>query len=249
MYARLGALALALLAPFHAAWAQTPERLDLSSDPETDYVSPKLHAIYENLGGEVPAADIMDARNLTELKKSWRPTYHSLAEFVASVQRAGWKVAAQRDLADFYVVVLLTPHGNVAAVYYAKSPAGLAAQANGTVKLFLSDRAMNQVIPDDARYDLVQRWRFSARSSSSDGSQGLMPASDGDERAPQVSTVDAQTGIPTGFSGSTVHGWLVYREGLYFVVPPNLKQYLVVFIGGPAPADQLALAFTHKGSP
>jgi hypothetical protein len=238
---------LALFATIGSASAQSMARLDLSNDPEVDSVNPKLRMIFENLGGRVPGPDIMNARDISDLETNWRPTYHSLGEFVASVQREGWKVAAKRDLSDFYVAVLLTTHGNLAAVYYAKDRAGLQAQQKGAVRLFVSDNHLRQIVPDEDRYDLVQRWKFSAISSSNDAAQGLMPGSDNDLRAPQVAMRDAQTGANNGYSMSTIHGWLVYREGLYFVMPAKIRQYLVVFIGGDAPSDRIALSLASQG--
>jgi hypothetical protein len=189
----------------------------------------------------VPGTDIMHARDITDLRENWRPTYNSLGQFADSVSRDGWVVAAKRDLPDFYVVVLLTKHGNVAGVYYAKNDLGIRAQRHGSVKLFVADKNMRQIVPDDSRFDLDQRWRYSASSSTNQGAQGLMPTGEADDRMPQVVMNDGYAN--KGYSTGTMQGWLVYHEGLYFVMPANVKQFLLVFVGGDAPGDRMALSF------
>jgi hypothetical protein len=99
----------------------TASRLDLSPDPSVDYVIPKLQIVYEYLGHDVPGNEIMQAEGLQDLKDNWRPTYNSLDEFVSGVSHQGWRVAAKRDLKDFYLAVFATPHGNIAGEYYAKT--------------------------------------------------------------------------------------------------------------------------------
>jgi hypothetical protein len=225
----------------------TAARLDLNPDPEIDFVNPKLRMIFENLGHRVPGTDIMHARVITDLRENWRPTYNSLEEFVDSVSREGWIVAAKRDLADFYVVALLTKHGNVAGVYYAKDDLGIKAQRLGSVKLFVADKNMRQIVPDDSRLDLDQRWRYSATSSTNQGAQGLMPTGEADDRMPQVAMNDVYAN--KGYSTGTMQGWLVYHEGLYFVMPGNVKQFLLVFVSGYAPGDRMALSFGKEPPP
>jgi hypothetical protein len=210
----------------------TASRLDLSPDPFVDYVLPKVQIVFEYLGHDVPGNAIVQAKDLQDLKDNWRPTYNSLDEFVASISREGWTVAAKRDLKDFYIAVFATPHGNLAGEYYAKTDEGRKLQRSGSILLFVSDGSLRQIVPDADVFTLEQRMKYSV--SAGFNVHGLMPANF-DER---------------GFRGLssngdiTYSGWLIFHEGDLFMMPSGVKHFLFVFKGGVTAGDCVELAFS-----
>jgi hypothetical protein len=212
----------------------TASRLDLSADPSVDYVVPKVQIVFEYLGHDVPGNAIMQARDLQDLKDNWSPTYSSLDEFVSDVSREGWKVAAKRDLKDFYIVVFATPHGNLAGEYYAKTSEGRELQRLGKILLFVSDSSLNQIVPDSDVFTLEQRMRYSVYAGVN--VHGLMP-----------SNFDERGFRSLGSTGDiTYSGWLIFHEGDLFMMPSGVKHFLFVFKGGATAGDSVELAFSNR---
>jgi hypothetical protein len=210
----------------------TASRLDLNPDPSVDYVVPKVQIIFEYLGHDVPGNAIMQAKDLQDLKDNWRPTYSSLDEFISGISREGWKVAAKRDLKDFYIVVFATPHGNIAGEYYAKTSEGRKLQRLGKIRLFVSDDSLKQIVPDSGVFTLEQRMKYSVYVN--DSMHGLMPAI----------FSEFQRGLISA-GGTTYSGWLIFHQGDLFVMPPGVKHFLFVFEGGANAGDRVELAFSH----
>ncbi len=212
----------------------TASRLDLSPDPLVDYIVPKKRMVVEYLGHDVPGDAIMQVKDLRDLKDNWRPTYGSLDEFVSGISREGWKVAAKRDLKNFYVVVFATPHGNVAGEYYAKTGEGRNLQRLGKILLFVSDSGFNQIVPDSDVFTLEQRMKYSVYFRNGTYIPGFMPGILNNEGGPSS---------PSG--GSTDSGWLLFHEGDLFMIPSGVKHFLFVFKGGAADGDSVVLAFSN----
>jgi hypothetical protein len=212
----------------------TASRLDLSPDPLVDYIVPKKQMVVEYLGHDVPGDAIMQVKDLRDLKDNWRPTYGSLDEFVSGISREGWKVAAKRDLKDFYVVVFATPHGNIAGEYYAKTGEGRNLQRLGKIRLFVSDSGFNQIVPDSDVFTLEQRMKYSVYFRNGTYIPGFMPGILNNEGGPSS---------PSG--GSTDSGWLVFHEGDLFMIPSGVKHFLFVFKGGATDGDSVVLAFSN----
>ena len=211
----------------------TASRLDLSPDPSVDYVVPKVKAVYEYLGHDVPGNAIMQVEGLQDLKDNWRPTFNSLDEFVSSISREGWKVVRKRDLKDFYVVVFATPHGNIAGEYYAKTSEGMKIQRLGKILLFVSDESFNQIVPDSDVFALEQRMKYSVYAGIT--VHGLMPAN-----------FDERGFRSLGFTGDvTYSGWLVFHEGDLFMMPLGVKHFLFAFKGGETDGDSVEFAFSN----
>jgi hypothetical protein len=213
----------------------TASRLDLSPDPLVDYIGPQQQLVFEYLGHDVPGNAIMQAEDLQDLKDNWRPTYRSLDEFVSSISRVGWKVAAKRDLKDFYIVVLATPQGNLAGEYYAKTDEGRKLQRWGKIQLFVSDRSFKQIVPDSNVFSLEQRMKYSAYVGSM--MHGLYPAN-----------FSPFQPLPVGRQGGALFinsGWLIFHQGDLFMMPTGVKQFLFVFKGGKIDGDSVELAFTN----
>ena len=217
----------------------TASRLDLSPDPSVDYVIPKLQIVYEYLGHDVPGNEIMQAEGLQDLKDNWRPTYNSLDEFVFGVSHQGWRVAAKRDLKDFYLAVFATPHGNIAGEYYAKTREGMKLQSRGKILLFVSDRSFKQIVPDSDVFSLEQRMGYSV--SVGDAPHGLIPANFHD--VPSEAPATASSGFLT--HGVTFSGWLIFHQGDLFMMPSGVKNFLFVFKGGATDGDSVVLAFSN----
>jgi len=217
----------------------TASRLDLSPDPLVDYVVPRAQIVFEYLGHDVPGSAIMQAEDLQDLKENWRPTYRSLDEFISSVSRDVWKVAAKRDLKDFYIVVFATPHGNLAGEYYPKTSEGRKLQNSGEILLFVSDDSFKQIVPDSDVFTLEQRMKYSV---SVDGTaHGLMPARVSD--VPRTAPATANGSFP-GY-GITFSGWVMFHQGDLFVMPPGVKHILFVFKGGATDGDSAEFAFSN----
>lgn len=212
----------------------TASRLDLSPDPLVDYIVPKKRMVVEYLGHDVPGEAIMQVRDLRDLKDNWRPTYGSLDEFVSGISREGWKVAAKRDLKDFYVVVFATPHGNVAGEYYAKTTEGRNLQRLGEILLFVSDSSFRQIVPDSDVFTLEQRMKYSVYFRNGTYIPGFMPGILNNEGGPSS---------PSG--GSTDSGWLIFHEGDLFMMPSGVKSFLFVFKAGATERDSVALSFSN----
>jgi len=208
----------------------TASRLDLSPDPSVDYVVPKLQIVYEYLGHDVPGNEIMQAEGLQDLKDNWRPTYGSLDEFVSGISREGWKVAAKRDLRDFYLAVFATPHGNVAGEYYAKTREGMELQSRGKILLFVSDRSFKQIVPDSDVFTLEQRMKYSVYASSK--MHGLFPA-------------NFSAFQPVGGDLFIFSGWLIFHQDDLFMMPSGVKNFLFVFKGGATDGDNVEFAFSN----
>jgi hypothetical protein len=208
----------------------TASRLDLSPDPLVDYIVPKVQIVFEYLGHDVPGNAIMQAKDLQDLKDNWRPSYGSLDEFVSSISREGWKVAAKRDLKDFYLAVFATPQGNLAGEYYAKTSEGRKLQRRGKILLFVSDRGFKQIVPDSDVFTLEQRMKYSVYVSSM--MHGLFPAN--------FSAFQPSGGDLTIFSG-----WLIFHQGDLFMMPSGVKQFLFVFKGGATAGDSVVFAFSN----
>jgi hypothetical protein len=217
----------------------TASRLDLSPDPSVDYVIPKLQIVYEYLGHDVPGNEIMQAEGLQDLKDNWRPTYNSLDEFVSGVSHQGWRVAAKRDLKDFYLAVFATPHGNIAGEYYAKTREGMELQSRGKILLFVSDRSFKQIVPDSDVFSLEQRMGYSV--SVGDAPHGLMPANFHD--VPSEAPATASSGFLT--HGVTFSGWLIFHQGDLFMMPKGTKTFLFVFKGDETDGDSVVLVFSN----
>jgi hypothetical protein len=213
--------------------AVTASRLDLSPDPSVDYVVPKVQIVFEYLGHDVPGNAIMQAKDLQDLKDNWRPTFGSLGEFISSVSREGWKVAAKRDLKDFYLAVFATPNGNVAGEYYAKTREGRRLQSWGKIRLFVSDQSFKQIVPDSDVFALEQRMKYSVFVSSN--VHGLMPANF-EERGFNGLVVSG---------GTTLSGWLSFHEGDLFMMPSGVKHFLFVFKGGVTAGNSAEFAFSN----
>jgi hypothetical protein len=216
----------------------TASRLDLSPDPSVDYVVPKLQIVYEYLGHDVPGNEIMQAEGLQDLKDNWRPTYSSLDEFVSGISREGWKVAAKRDLRDFFVAVFVTPHGNIAGEYYAKTREGMELQSRRKILLFVSDRSFNQIVPDSDVFTLEQRMKYSV---SVGDAHGLMPANFHDVPSEAPATASS----PPLTHGVTFSGWLIFHQGDLFMMPSGVKNFLFVFKGGATAGDSVEFAFSN----
>jgi len=206
----------------------TASRLDLSPDPSVDYVVPKLQIVYEYLGHDVPGNEIMQAEGLQDLKDNWRPTYNSLDEFVFGVSHQGWRVAAKRDLKDFYLAVFATPHGNIAGEYYAKTREGMKLQSRGKILLFVSDRSFKQIVPDSDVFTLEQRMKYSVYVAFN--MDGMMPWNGSGASPP---------------NGATYNGWLIFHQGDLFVMPSGVKDFLFVFKGGATDGDCVEFAFSN----
>jgi hypothetical protein len=219
----------------------TAPRLDLSPDPSVDYIVPKVQIVFEYLGHDVPGNAIMQARDLQDLKDNWRPTYSSLDEFVSGISHEGWKVAAKRDLKDFYIGVFSTPHGNLAGEYYAKTGEGRKLQHLGKILLFVSDRSFKQIVPDSDVFALEQRMKYSAYVSSM--IHGLAPANF--PAFQPVSSPAMNGGIPPGGDLFTNSGWLVFHQGDLFMMPSGVKQFLFVFKGGATAGNSVEFAFSN----
>ena len=217
----------------------TATRLDLSPDPTVDYVVPKVQIVYEYLGHDVPGIEIMQAKDLQYLKDNWRPTYSSLDEFVSGISREGWKIAAKRDLKDFYLAVFATPHGNIAGEYYAKTKEGTELQSRGKILLFVSDRSFKQIVPDSDVFSLEQRMGYSV--SVGDAPHGLIQANFHD--VPSEAPATASSGFLT--HGVTFSGWLIFHQGDLFMMPSGVKNFLFVFKGGATDGDSVVLAFSN----
>jgi hypothetical protein len=217
----------------------TASRLDLSLDPLVDYVVPKLQIVYEYLGHDVPGNEIMQADGLQDLKDNWRPTYSSLGAFVSGISREGWKVAAKRDLKDFYLAVFATQHGNIAGEYYAKTRRGMELQSQGKILLFVSDRTFKQIVPDSDVFTLEQRMKYSV--SVGDAPYGLMPANFHDVPSEAPATASS----PPLTHGVTFSGWLIFHQGDLFMMPSGVKNFLFVFKGGESDGDSVVLAFSN----
>jgi hypothetical protein len=213
----------------------TAPRLDLSPDPSVDYIVPKLQIVFEYLGHDVPGNAIMQAKDLQDLKDNWRPTYSSLDEFVSGISREGWKVAAKRDLKDFYIAVFATTHGNLAGEYYAKTGEGTKLQRSRKILLFVSDRSFKQIVPDSDVFTLEQRMKYSIYTSSQ--MRGIMPALSDEGRA-RISKDDPNLSL-------TSDGWLIFHEGDLFMMPSGVKRFLFVFKGGATADDSIVLAFSN----
>jgi hypothetical protein len=211
----------------------TAPGLDLSPDPEADYILPKQQIVFEYLGHDVPGSAIMQAEGLQDLKENWRPTYSSLDEFVAGVSREGWKIAAKRDLKDFYVVVFATPHGNVAGEYYAKTHEGKKLQDSGKIQLFVSDGSFRQIVPASQVFTLEQRMRYAVYAGGE--LHGLAPANFDDGRS----------FLSTG-SFSKFVGWKIFHEGDLFMMPSGVNNFLFVFRGGATYDDGVVLKFSSR---
>jgi hypothetical protein len=205
----------------------TAPGLDLSPDPSIDYLVPKLQIVYEYLGHDVPGNGIMQAEGLQDLKDNWRPTYSSLDEFVSGITHEGWKVAAKRDLKDFYLAVFATPHGNIAGEYYAKTKEGMELQSREKILLFVSDLSLKQIVPDSEVFTLEQRMKYSVFVSFN--AQGLIPWNGSGPSPP---------------GGATYSGWLIFHQGDLFMMPSGVKQFLFVFKGGATTDDSAVFAFS-----
>jgi hypothetical protein len=208
----------------------TASRLDLSPDPSVDYVVPKVKAVYEYLGHDVPGNAIMQVEGLQDLRDNWRPNYSSLDEFVSSISREGWKVARKRDLKDFYLVVFATPHGNIAGEYYPKTSEGRKLQRSGKILLFVSDESFNQIVPDSEVFTLEQRMKYSVLLGGA--APGLLPAN-----------FEQYGLVKTG--RAVVSGWLVFHEGDLFMMPLSVKHFLFVFKGGATYDNSVEFAFSN----
>jgi hypothetical protein len=194
---------------------------------------PKQQIIFQYLGHDVPGNAIMQARDYQDLKDNWRPAYNSLDEFVSSISREGWTVAAKRDLKDFYVAVFATPHGNLAGEYYAKTGEGRRLQSLGKILLFVSDRSLRQIVPESHVFTLEQRMKYSVLVSSS--AHGLMPGNFDDRGFNSLTT-----------SGSaSLSGWLSFHQGDLFMMPQGVKQFLFVFKAGAIAGDSVELEFSN----
>jgi hypothetical protein len=211
----------------------TASRLDLSPDPSVDYIAPKVQIVFEYLGHDVPGNAIVQARDLQDLKDNWRPTYNSLNEFISGISREGWKVAAKRDLKDFYLAVFATPNGNIAGEYCTKTTEGTKLQRLGKILLFVSDNSFRQIVPDSDVFTLEQRMKYSVYASVN--VHGLMPANF-DERG--FRSLGSNGGI-------TYSGWLIFHEGDLFMMPSGVKHFLFVFKGGATPDDSVVFAFSN----
>jgi hypothetical protein len=209
----------------------TASRLDLSPDPYVDYIVPKVQIVFEYLGHDVPGNEIMQANDLQDLKDNWKPTYNSLDEFISGVSRVGWKVAAKRNLRDFYIAVLATPHGNIAGEYYAKTKEGRNLQNSGRILLFVSDPSFRQIVPDSDVFTLEQRIKYSVAVNAQ--VHGFMPALSDEQRSIFL----------TG--GTTFSGWLSFHQGDLFMMPSGVKRFLFVFKGGATPDDTVEFAFSN----
>jgi hypothetical protein len=203
-------------------------RLDLSPDPSVDYVVPKVQIVYEYLGHDVPGNAIIQANSLQDLKDNWRPTYSSLDEFVSSISHEGWKVAAKRDLKDFYLAVFATPHGNIAGEYFAKTKEGMELQSREKILLFVSDRSLKQVVPDSDVFTLEQRMKYSVYVSFN---MPVMMPWNGSGASPP--------------NGATFNGWVIFHQGDLFMIPSGVKDFLFVFKGGEAVGDSAEFAFSN----
>jgi hypothetical protein len=206
----------------------TASRLDLSPDPSVDYVVPKVQIVYEYLGHDVPGNEIMQANDLQDLKDNWSPTYGSLDEFVSGISREGWKVAAKRDLKDFYLAVFATPHGNIAGEYYAKTSEGRKLRSRGKILLFVSDRSLKQIVPDSDVFTLEQRMKYSVYVGLN--LHGLIPWNGSGPSPP---------------GGATYNGWLIFHQGDLFMMPSGVKDFLFVFKGGATDGDSVEFAFSN----
>jgi hypothetical protein len=216
----------------------TASKLDLSPDPSVDYIVPKLQIVYEYLGHDIPGNEIMQAEGLQDLKDNWRPRYGSLDKFVSGVSHQGWKVAAKRDLKDFYLAVFATPHGNIAGEYYAKTREGMALQSRMKILLFVSDRSFKQIVPDSEVFTLEQRMRYSVSVGEA---HGLMPANFHDVPSEAPATASS----PPLTHGVTFSGWLIFHQGDLFIMPSSVKNFFFVFKGGATDGDSVVLAFTN----
>lgn len=214
--------------------------LDVSSDPTVDYVIPRLHVVFEYLGHDVPPAAILDARTTDDLKK-WRPTYHSLDEFVAGVKHSDWTLIRARDLPNFYVAVFATAHGNVAGLYYAKTAAGYRQEQSGQLQLYLSDEQYQPVVSSDEIFSVEQRFGYAVRSFGS-GPTDLAP----DNTSGGFGDNAVAEGAAATMEASTKRGWVIVHQGQLFVVPPKLTHFLFVFASKLDSADRVVLAFADR---
>jgi hypothetical protein len=192
-----------------------------------DNVVPKLQIVFEYLGHNVPGNAVMQANDLQDLKDNWSPTYSSLDEFVSGISHEGWKVAAKRDLKDFYIAVFATPHGNLAGEYYAKTKEGKKLQSQGKILLFVSDRNFRQIVPDSDVFTLEQLIKYSVYVGFN--VHGLIP----------------WNGSVSPPNGAAYNGWLIFHQGDLFLMPSDVKDFLFVFKGGATDSDSVEFTFSN----
>ena len=202
-------------------------RFDLNPDSKIDYVSEKEKVIVTYLGNNVSNGDIMSVMSVQELKDNWYPTYKTLKDFTDASNHKDWTLIATREIPDFYIAIYATEHGNIAGVYYARTLSARRATAKEQIKLFVSDKNGNQIVPDSEVYSIVQQYKFFARTDN-EGAAGLIPVTEDNTDNISIS--------PPGGSGSFVSlgtkGSVFAHMGRYFIMPPHIKSFHFVFQNG-----------------
>jgi hypothetical protein len=219
--------------------------LDLNPDRDVDTVNPRKRLIIYDLGNKVPASAIISCFTCDQLEATYRPAYGSIDEFAEGVRHEGWVVREKRDLADFYVVVMATPSGHLAGVYYAKTKNGRHIQEKGEIQLFVADEHLKQIVPDSNVFSLDQRIRYLV-STSTVGSAGLVPMNGpaAAELTPSYPGGAAHGSMMSAAGATNRQGAMVFHEGELFLISKSIRSFLFVFRAGPDPADAVKIAFS-----
>jgi hypothetical protein len=223
----------------------TESALDLNPDKHVDSLDAKARLIIYDLGNGVPVGDIMACFSTDQLEETYRPVYRSMNEFAEGVRHEGWVIREERNLADFYVVVMSTPSGHLAGVYYAKTVNGEKIQKSSKIELFVADSHLNQIVPESNVFSLDQRIRYRVGTSGA-GAAGLIPMAVGGPAGPTNTYPGGSTRGPMISSiGTSTREWsMVFHEGELFLMPHLDLSFVFVFKAGPDPANSTKIIFT-----
>lgn len=223
----------------------TATAVDLNPDKHVDSLNPRTRLIIYDLGNVVPVCAILACFTCEQLEETYRPVYRSMGEFAEGVRHEGWVVREERDLADFYVVVMSTPSGHLAGVYHAKTRKGEKLQKSAKIELFVADEHLNQIVPESNVFSLDQRIRYLV-STDAAGGAGLIPMSVTGP-AGQVKSYpggSARGSMVTAAGTATREGFMLFHEGELFLMSRQNTSFVFVFKAGPEPANSAKLAFS-----
>ena len=161
------------------------------------------------------------------------------------MKHEGWVIREERDLSDFYIVVMSTPSGHLAGVYYAKTKNGEKIQKSGKIELFVADEHLNQIVPESNVFSLDQRIRYYV-STSAAGGAGLISM-----------TVSGAAGQVKSYPGGAAHGSMIaaagtatregsilFHEGELFLMQRQTPSFKFVFKAGPESANSTTITFS-----
>jgi hypothetical protein len=223
----------------------TESALDLNPDWHVDSLDRRARLIVYDLGNVVPAGDILTCFTCEQLEETYRPAYRSMGDFAEGVRHEGWVVREERDLADFYVIVMSTPSGHLAGVYYAKTKNGEKIQRSAKIELFVADERLKQIVPESNVFSLDQRIRYRV-STSTVGGAGLIPMTVTGS-AGQVKSYPggSSRGSMVAAAGTaTREGSMVFHEGELFLMSRQIPSFVFVFEAGSEPANSTKIAFS-----